>query len=517
MERTSEISLLVRDREEWRQVDKLDDFTNLVAIASLSANPTTFDELRRAYARYRPEEPFSDLPWRNGPPREPSGPWCVVDLASRLVLAGNGYELPGDVHCYRERDDDSSSQIWINMPPEWDLKDTDWCTALAADPPGEIAPFDVRAILYGRPYAAHVAKRVVEASRANALPDTYISFDQFKRPEPFSDAERDTIERWRKQGVAIHAEWLLTACDELGGETPRSHLHRGREWVDREIHYRCQQWSMKKKPPLAIDRDTFAYRYGPMGTQEVVVYFAYCRELIDCAFTAIADDRNIEASELATALEALGETWLHEGSLDGEPLRPHSVIDDERRLFPLVVGAEMSDCDCPICRMEADSSEPTFYLFDGHHLELDDEFAFSLIETRGEWEMLQGDYVQYAEESREIQQSFEPETASPELQDIWMSSKVSDSVASSTMGLAFRLAEIIGNLQQDGSMPDRIGAINDAFDAYRRSPDRKRRRRAKQRLCHELEQVAAALPELTSKVADFQSQLDVSQRASSEG
>ena len=41
------------------------------------------------------------------------------------------------------------------------------------------------------------------------------------------------------------------------------------------------------------------------------------------------------------------------------------------------------DCDCPICNMMADGMFGVgFNSIDGHHLELDDEFAFSMHETR---------------------------------------------------------------------------------------------------------------------------------------
>lgn len=43
----------------------------------------------------------------------------------------------------------------------------------------------------------------------------------------------------------------------------------------------------------------------------------------------------------------------------------------------------VADCDCPICEMMADGMFGIrFTSIDGHHLELDDEFAFSMHENR---------------------------------------------------------------------------------------------------------------------------------------
>jgi len=79
--------------------------------------------------------------------------------------------------------------------------------------------------------------------------------------------------------------------------------------------------------------------------------------------------------------------------------------------------------------------------------------------------------------------------------------------------LSFRLAEIIGDLESAAAPQEMIRELNASFRKYRESGagDRVRTKAA---LRTELDAAAGQYPELTPKVADFQSLVDEMERAS---
>jgi hypothetical protein len=291
--------------------------------------------------------------------------------------------------------------------------------------------------------------------------------------------------------------------------------------VDRELDNRQQQWSSEGRCPRPLDRDTFAYRFGPLGRQEVVMYFDLCREVIDAAWDRIVTTPSMDEETLAKGLYDHAQWWLANGSIDGDPTPPATIIENERRRVPLVADGNHLDCDCPICRMEADGGNgPTFWLFDGHHLELDDEFAFSLCATRDEWETERGEY-NASDEVMEAAPPNESEDGDSAFASVWTKSFVNQEVIQQAgnssqlalMGLAMRVAELIDDLKAAGNSRGLINTLNDAFDRYRAADgDAPLAAAAIARLEDSLEQIAAALPRLTPKVADLQSQFGERQR-----
>ena len=207
------------------------------------------------------------------------------------------------------------------------------------------------------------------------------------------------------------------------------------------------------------------------------------------------------------------QRWLNEGSIDGDLTPPAAMIMSERQRTPLTGNFSILDDDCPICRMLANDSEgafgPTFCDFDGHHLELDDEFAFSLCETREEWEQEQGEYRRMTDGIEARRKLESAEEAPPEFASAWTSSYVADDAPLTAMTLAFRLSEIVSDLQVAEAPRDQIRNLNDAFEACRSaSYDRSLLLSAKPLLVNTLETIAASHPRLTPKIADFQSEFD---------
>jgi hypothetical protein len=314
---------------------------------------------------------------------------------------------------------------------------------------------------------------------------------------------------------------LLTPRDDLGGEAPRYFLHFGREWVERELENRERQWADEGRAPRALDRDTFAYRYGPLGRHEVVMYFDLCRVVIHRAWQLIVETPEIDPTALTQALHEAAQRWLAEGSIDDDPTPPAVIIENERRRVPLVGDGSHLDCDCPLCRMEADGAlGPMFRNFDGYHLEMDDEFAFSLRETREEWEGAQEDFRRQWQASEAGQGREQPVDAEDAQTSVWTRSYVNDELlreenASSPwpmFALAMRVGELITDLKEASARRQLLDALNNAFDTLRQADDQLFAASVSVQLVDALEEIAAAYPHLTPKAADLQSQLDELQR-----
>ncbi len=189
--------------------------------------------------------------------------------------------------------------------------------------------------------------------------------------------------------------------------------------------------------------------------------------------------------------------------------------------MPLVGGGSHLDDDCPICRMEAEGGFGLMFCgFDGHHLALDDEFAFSLCAPREEWEQEQEEYRQFSEAMKAKDREREAVGDDP-FTSVWTSSYVDEELLreagamspGAVMALAMRVAELISNLKTADGSRNLLESLNNAFDAYRAADgDAALSAAATAQLVDVLEQIAAAQPHLTAKAADLQSQLAERQR-----
>jgi hypothetical protein len=497
------------------QLRQLDEWDTLTLIGALSADPRSIEELDSAWVRYSPEMPLEeDSLSADG--QEPVGPWLLVDLACQRLVAGGGEGLPENREAFQRDEGEWNPEIpvvWINLPPHWQsIKDVDWEEAFPPIPP-MTEPLDFRGVLYGRALAADLARRTLEIARTEDLPSTAVTWDDLYGQAPPTDDQRDAAGRWHELTIRVHADWLMTPREDLGGEPPRPFLHRGRDWVEREMDNRQMQWSHQRRAPPGLARNSFAYRHGPPGRDEVVIYFDLCRETIAEAWRIIVSTPGVDEASLTNALYQHARKWLKEGTIDGDPTPPAAIIVSERQRTPLTGGFAPIDDDCPICRMLSEDGDagfgPAFRGFDGHHLELDDEFAFSLCETREEWEKEQEDFRKMSEEI-EAKHKMESAGRQPgEFDSAWTSSFVADDAPLTAMTLAFRLSEIVGDLQIAGGQQDKIQNLNEVFEVCRNaSYDPVMLRSAKSQLAHILEEVAAEHSELIPKIADFQSLLD---------
>ena len=355
----------------------------------------------------------------------------------------------------------------------------------------------------GRALAEGIARRTLDIAHREPLPAEHLSWADLPWDGSPTESQRETASRWHALTVRVHADWLTTPREDLENQPPRHFLHLGRDWVDHELHNRQMQWSNEGRCPRPLDRDTCAYRSGPLGRHEVVMYFDLCRAVLGAAWERIVAAPEISEDALTKALHEHSQWWLAEGSIDGDPTPPATIIEQERRRKPLVGTGGHLDCDCPICRMEAEGgfgSGPMFRGFDGHHLELDDEFAFSLCAMREEWEKEQEDYRRFSEEM-EAKRREREEAGEDPFDSVWKTSYVNEEALREAgalsprplMALAMRVAELVGDLQAIDGGRDLIESLNNAFDAYRAADDdRALSAAAAVQLVDALEQIAAA-------------------------
>ena len=158
--------------------------------------------------------------------------------------------------------------------------------------------------------------------------------------------------------------------------------------------------------------------------------------------------------------------------------------------------------------------------FDGHHLDLDDEFAFALCATREEWEKQQEEYREFSA-AMEVKRLEREANGNDPLESVWTSSYVDEELVRnagassplSMMALAMRAAELVSDLQDADASRDQIETLNRDFDAYRAADgDLTLSAAAATQLAETLERIASVQPHLTAKAADLQSQLDERRR-----
>lgn len=488
---------------------ELDEWTALVMLAALAADPETLDELAAAARRYQPEHrlleegqpvtEIADAQWD-------SGPWCFVDLIGRCVIAGNDFDLPNPGRGYRAHDDEETNgfpTVWLDLKADWafHVAEPDWRADVNSrfETAAARPPVDARAVLFGPPLLKYVVERVAAYRREHSGDDT--------------DRDTDCARR-------IHADWLMTPRDDLGGRNPRCLLLADRSRINNDLQNRAVQWSKQGHAPPALPVDSAAYRFGLFGTAEVVLYFDLVRSLVTEALQLTRCETPPDPESLAAQLADHRDRWLASPQEDDDSeMSPGEMIESERRRVPMTATNRPLDCDCPICQAEAEGHfGPTFAWFDGHYVELEDEFAFSLTESREEWELEHGSFRQQSEET--AQETAEPDDAACEddaaFNSVWKSSYVNDdwvdapeaSWALAAMAVGFHLAELVGDVKgRPGGRPH-VEALNGAYKSFRTAPSLTLVGSAAGRLRTQLEAVGKAYPDLVSKSADLQSRMD---------
>jgi hypothetical protein len=510
----------------------LDVDTATTLIALVSEDPGDWNEALDNWPRYRTPavcEFASGLPFtrieRDAVIQavEQTKYWVALDFPAKRIVTGLEFMPVGRDAALAMVVDESGDQhcpLSVHLPPWWELHEQ--VNPSVIDQPRQSPiekPVVERDVLYGDVLLNDIASRVL----ATVASDAWLAGDA-----------ADNEQSHHRFTVEVHRDWLMTPREDLEGRMPRQLLHGARAWTDHVV------WAQRLRfedgaPMVAASCDVADYETAPMGSEEMVIYFNLCRELIRAGWFWCAGDEgrslvsnNKSAqSQLVEFLQDAKEDWLSSPFEGGSP--PRFIIECSRRRVPRGAGVpivgmtdqqseqHMIDCDCPICQMMADGMFGVgFTSLDGHHLDLDDEFAFSMHETREAWEEMLREFEEMsaAIEKKNAEREAASESENDLFASAWTGMTSDESIPGDSTGnlkLAFLLSEIVSFLQTQDAHRE-IERLNAAFTDYRRcEPDDLAA--TAERLRSQLQSLADLYPELVSKSSDFQSRLDEQSRA----
>jgi hypothetical protein len=375
----SDIQVVVRDarRDYWGVVHAASAGR---LVASLSAEPESFEELRTAFGRFeKAAERIFQLNFMEGlEDRRHDAGLVIIDLAARLIAYQSSYDdlLSSSSVTYHDGCAATSRKIRYRLPDDWLVTTqlNDWRAIAEKRREARLARIKMnpRQVLYGSELYQFL---VDHCFHSKVLADN------------ISQMDRAATESWCRR---IHAQWLLEPRASLNDTTPRSHLIHQSEFIDADLWSREEQWSLLGDCPAGLPMDSFAYQHAPFGTHEFVIYHHLVERLLECCVERIDEllrlqrvaDPRVEQDRLMQ----LGELWLHTAIDDYRGMTPAAIIELERRRIPIAISPEENilDCDCPICHLMADLPGPSFWHFDTSNLP--SEFVFSRFESLEEWE-----------------------------------------------------------------------------------------------------------------------------------
>jgi hypothetical protein len=520
------VNFAILDHDACRWGASIDDDTALTLVAVTSEDPACWEDMVTCWPRYRtpvvsefagslPLEPVDFATARRA--FQECGSWVFIDLIQRCIITGPEFQ-PIERHAaFSMIQDANGNQRWplsIHLPPWWELHAQADANAIERERETPLViPHTDREFLYGPALLNDLASRMLDLVRSYSWKSSHAVEDLRQR---------------HKFTIQVHCNWLMTPRSDLDGRFPRQLLHGGLDWIDRLT------WAQQLRygdcgEIVALSTDISNYETAPMGREEMATYFDLCRELINEGWQwciehrvdTMREDRGERQRRLVEHLTKVREAWLSSPFEGGSP--PRFIIECSRRRVPrgagvTIVGMDeqeapehIIDCDCPLCIMMAEGKMGVGFIgIDGHHLELDGEFAFSMHETHEEWEAEQLEFAEFSEvtdaESAEDESAIELEP--DPFGSVWSSIVSDDPLPGDSNGhmtLAFLLTEIVSELQMANASKDDIRRLNACFIAYRR--DSVDRSVSGQELCDCLEDLARRHPQLTSRSSDFQSRI----------
>ena len=430
----SEVRLVVREAEvDWSGT--IHGSSADRAIAALSADPVTLEELELATERFAKRAAnrsflgnlsrgFCTEPYDAG--------LVVIDLVARMVVVESTYSAPGRVGTVEYHDGRSCTRTALryHLADDWLFsRDANNWEHVAAKRRRERAAKpsrDARDVFYGQPLLVFLragasqrlrgamklqrrCERAGPSSRerfaekagissedvdASALSDEEITPRTWPGQEEYASPFYDTI-------MQIHANWLLTPREDLGGCCPREVALERHGHLTWDLQDRCEAWSLTDECPRGLSESSDAFRFGGFGVHELVKHYDLVRELLWSCWDRLTElarspidgglaDFSTVGDFLMTEiprLEGVRDAWLDEPDPECHGRTPRSIIARERARLPESMSGHdaMIDPDCPCCQMMGELSGPTFWHLDGSAM--DDEFAFDTTHrTREEWE-----------------------------------------------------------------------------------------------------------------------------------
>lgn len=552
------VMVVVIEPEQCWIGQAIDYDVGLTLLAIMSEDPACWQDVPKYWPRYRTDSVCDELPVRQWTKCDEAaawkaigdhGNWLLFDLQDKRIITGQeNQEFDCDMTLVLRTDDRGKQRdlLPIHLPPWWELHQKTKATDVSRRRTESFkVPRADRELLYGRPLVEYLAGRIIEIALAGRLPDrnALLRAEDDERCSASGPVDRAALQAWYDLTAEVHREWLMTAREDLAGGRPRDLLHGAHEWSDAVVEGQRRRFD-NKMPMVAGPVDVEGYAHAPLGSQEMIVYFDLCRELIQAGWLWIMSQKELnrdQRGELVSFLQEVRDEWLELPFEDGPP--PRFIIECSRRRVPRGSGVAIEgmdecepsghpgNCDCPICNMlDSGMFGTSFTWMDGHHLELDDEFAFSMFEKFEDWEEQSAEWREISEACEDSDPSVEsaddsvdesaegsqsPAEPQPdEFASAW-SSVMSDSPLPGDrrgyLKLAFRLAEIVGDLQVASAPHPYVASLNQTFRAYFES-DSTTHGSTKAAFKQTLEQVAGQYPHLLPKVCDLQSQMDELER-----
>jgi len=367
----------------------------------------------------------------------------VIDLVARLVVVDSTYSSPGPEGIVEYHDGRCCTKAGLryHLAGDWFFSSAgnDWKHVAEERRRKREARLirDARHVFYGRPMMEFVARESfaafarrdeiaaavrtewTERARKRLADEANLALDEV-------DASRLTDEEitpktWpgQKRSASpfydtlkqIHAAWLLTPRDDLGGGCPREIALERRDHLMWDLQDRCEQWSLLGACPSGLEKSSHAFRYGGFGTHELVKYYDLVRELLWSCWEELTElaqspkvghrPESFTVGDFLTTevprLERVREAWLDAPDPECHGRTPRAIIDRERARLPESMSGHdaMIDPDCPCCQMMDEMSGPWFWHLDGSGM--DDDFAFDMYRrTREEWEQEQRGWEEHA-------------------------------------------------------------------------------------------------------------------------
>jgi hypothetical protein len=351
-------------------------------IAALSAEPETIAELEAAVARFIKPSIEANLfsRFRSGTCQQAWDAGIVfIDLAARIVCAESSYSAPQRDGQVSTHDGAQATEVMIpyRLPDDWRfvsaLPEYEGLAQQQREARAAHPPLDLRQVLYND-VIAFIAEACLAARAAGAT-------------DPIAE---------------IHARWLMTARDDLRGQSPRAVMLAKREFIDFDLHSRELQWSFTGQCPPCLSMDSLAYRFAGFGTHEVVLYYDLMRWLLENCWQRACEEPEMTIESEMARLERLRDGWFRKPQNDLDGRNPAYVIDCERQRLPMALPASAAvvDEDCALCEMLGETDMPGFWHLDGCNM--DDEFAFSFFRTKAEWEAEQSRWQEFNQRFEQV-------------------------------------------------------------------------------------------------------------------
>ena len=345
------------------------------AVAALSADPVTMEELEVATERFAKPSPERRF-FANLSPGLCDDPYdaglVVIDLVARLVVVDSTYFSPGHEGMVWYHDGRCCTKISLryHLADDWSFSSESHSWKHVAEERRQqrsAEPIrDARQAFYGRPMlefvarksfaafarreeiAAEVRERWAENAQKRLAEEANLALDQVDgsrltdeeiAPKTWSGQERfaspfyDTLKQ-------IHAAWLLTPRDDLGGACPREVALDRHDHIVWDMQDRCEHWSSLGECPRGLSESSHAFRHGGFGTHELVEYYELVRELLwSCweQLTELAQSPTLGhrlesltvgdflATEVSR-LECVREDWLDTPDPEFHGRTPRSII-----------------------------------------------------------------------------------------------------------------------------------------------------------------------------------------------